>query len=125
MTLHVWKEGKELVWDVTVVDTLAPSHLHGTATEAGSAAMVAEQENTRKYSHIGERYIFSPIGMEIMGSCGPEARNIIGEIGKKFLNTNVSRAAAFLKQKISLEIQRGNAISVLGTAPVSRGIFLK
>ena len=85
MTLHAWKEGKELVWDVTVVDTLAPSHLHGTATEAGSAAMEAEQEKTRKYSHIGERYIFCPIGMETMVSWGPEARNIIGEIGKKLL----------------------------------------
>ena len=31
MTLHAWKEGKELAWDVTVVDTLAPSHLHRSA----------------------------------------------------------------------------------------------
>ena len=61
--------------------------------------------------------------METMGSWGPEARKIIGEIGKKLiLNTSEIRAAAFLKQKISLEIQRGNAVSVLGTAPVSRGL---
>ena len=58
-----------------------------------------------------------------MGSWGPEARKIIGEIGKKLIsNTNETRAAAFLKQKISLEIQRGNAVSVLDTAPVSRGL---
>ena len=51
--------------------------------------MEAEQEKTRKYSHIGERYIFCPIGMETMGSWGPEARYIIGEIGKKLiLNTS-------------------------------------
>ena len=61
--------------------------------------------------------------METMGSWGPEARKIIEEIGKKLiLNTSEIRAAAFLKQKISLEIQRGNAVSVLGTAPVSRGL---
>ena len=61
--------------------------------------------------------------METLGSWGPEARNIVGDIGKKLIsNTREIRAAAFLKQKISLEIQRGNAISVLGTAPVSQGL---
>ena len=123
MTLHAWKEGKELVWDVTVVDTLAPSHLHGSASEAGSAALEAEEKKTEKYSDIAERYNFCPIGMETMGSWGPEARKIIGEIGKKLVsNTNEIRAAAFLKQKISLTLQRGNAISVRGTAPVSLGL---
>ena len=36
--------------------------------------------------------------------------------------SNETRAAAFLRQRISLEIQRGNSICVLGTAPVSRGL---
>ena len=68
MRLHAWKEGKELVWDVTVVDTLAPSHVHGTAVEVGAAATKAEREKLEK---------FSPIGMETMGFWGPEARKII------------------------------------------------
>ena len=54
---------------------------------------------------------------------GTGSAEIMGEIGKKLiLNTSEIRAAAFLKQKISLEIQRGNAVSVLGTAPLSRGL---
>ena len=98
-------------------------HLHRSASEAGSAALEAEEKKTEKYSDIAKRYNFCPIGMETMGSWGPEARNIIGEIGKKLIsNTNEICAAAFSKQKISLEIQLGNAISVLGTAPVSLGL---
>ena len=90
MTLHAWKEGKELVWDVTVVDTMAPSHVRRSSQQAGSAAQEAEQEKIRFYSEIGERYFFCPIGMETMGSWGPEALAIIGEIGRKLIfNTNV------------------------------------
>ena len=55
-------------WDVTVVDTLAPAHLHRSASEAGSAALEAEEKKTEKYSDIAERYNFCPIGMETMGS---------------------------------------------------------
>jgi len=102
---------------------LSIPHLHRSASEAGSAALEAEEKKTEKYSDIAERYNFCPIGMEAMGSWGPEARKIVGEIGKKLVsNTNEIRAAAFLKQIISLEIQRENAISVLGTAPVSLGL---
>ena len=52
MTLHAWNEGKELVWDVTVVDTLTPSHVRSTAAEVGTAALKAEREKSEKYTYI-------------------------------------------------------------------------
>ena len=55
MTLHAWKEGKELDWDVTVVDTLAPSHVRATAAEVGAAALNAEREKSEKYAELAER----------------------------------------------------------------------
>src|SRR6218665_931862 len=38
LTMIPWRAGRHLVWDVTVVDTLAPSYVQASATMAGSAA---------------------------------------------------------------------------------------
>ena len=42
LTVYPWKYGKPLVWDVTVVDTLAPSYIATTSSKAGGAAEAAE-----------------------------------------------------------------------------------
>src|SRR5918995_2564095 len=38
LTLIPWSKGRSLVWDVTVIDTVAPSYLHATSAAAGAAA---------------------------------------------------------------------------------------
>ena len=54
---------------------------------------------------------------------GAEAYTIIKEIGRKLAaQTGEQRASCFLVQKISIALQRGNASSVLGTFPFSRGL---
>lgn len=44
MSLIPWEMGRVLVWDATCVDTLAPSHLHGTSVSPGAAADAAERK---------------------------------------------------------------------------------
>ena len=48
---------------------------------------------------------------------GPAAKEIIGQIGKKIGDTTgESRSLSFSRQRISIEIQRGDAVSVYGTS---------
>ena len=123
MTRTPWKLGRSLLWDVTVVDTLAQSHIGTTSATAGAAADKAEELKTSKYQALADRYIFTPIGLETFGSWGTEAFALIKDIGQKLTSeTGEQRATSFLVQKISIELQRGNAGSILGTFPNSRGL---
>ena len=76
-----------------------------------------------KYRSLAERFHFHPLGFETFGTWGQAAKEIIGQIGKKIGDTTgESRSLSFLRQRISIEIQRGNAISVLGTFKWSKGL---
>src|SRR5436190_19590713 len=49
-TLVPWRLGKCMAWDATVVDTLAPSHVVNSASEAGYSARLAELRKVQKYA---------------------------------------------------------------------------
>ncbi|XP_055329947.1 uncharacterized protein LOC129582458 [Paramacrobiotus metropolitanus] len=115
-TTFAWKRGMCLAWDVTCVDTVAASHVKSTSTKAGAAAILAEEKKSRTYLYLNGRYIFAPIAFETMGSWGPSAIALIKELGKRLRDhTGEKRSHEFLRQRLSLEIQRGNAASVMGT----------
>ncbi|XP_073960116.1 uncharacterized protein [Choristoneura fumiferana] len=123
MTLIPWSRGRPLVWDATCVDTLAPSHIHATSGQAGAAAASAESNKRRKYAALGEACIFTPFGVETLGPWGPEAKQLFRQISSRLVDTSRDRrAGAYLAQRISLAIQRGNAASLLGTAPQSSSL---
>jgi hypothetical protein len=88
--------------------------------EAGSAAANAEALKNSKYSELASSgdYIFSPVAIETLGVWGTSALNLCEEIGRRSrLLTGDRRATAFLKQRLGLAVQRGNAASVAGTHP--------
>ena len=125
LTIYPWKYGKPLVWDVTVVDTLAPSYIATTSSKAGGAAEAAESRKQRKYEHLEDRFIVQSVGFETLGSWGPAARSFLSDIGRRVQQaTGRERSSEFLRQRISMEIQRGNAASVMGTAETSNPNFL-
>ena len=83
----------------------------------------AELRKSFKYRDLSPNYLFCPLGFETLGPWGPEAKNLIGKIGKLIIKaTGDPRSTSFLIQRISLELQRGNAASVLGTAPKSEDL---
>ena len=103
------------------MDTLAPSYINSTVNTPGSAAGEAEKKKISKYSGLLNRFIFVPIGFETFGPWGTEAKAFIASLGKKLREkTGESRSAEFLKQRFSIEIQRGNAASVLGIIPPTK-----
>jgi len=74
-----------------------------------------------KYRGLKENFHFIAVGIETLGACGPEAKALLKEIGKRLTkSTGEPRSSSFLMQRVSVAVQRGNAASVLGTLPNGR-----
>ena len=119
-SLDPWSGGRYLVWDFTCPDTLAPSHLRQSCREAGSAAVSAEALKRTKYHELVSSgdYTFVPVAIETLGVWGASAMELCGEIGRRAARLSGDpRAPSFLKQRLGLAVQRGNAAAVTGTHP--------
>jgi hypothetical protein len=120
ITIIPWKKGKSLVWDVTCTDTLAPSHLSESSISPKSAANLAAVLKKRKYKSLSDNYFFVAFAVETLGSWSNDALSLLDELGKLLSNTTgIPQAKTYLKQRISIAIQRGNAASIIGTVPLS------
>ena len=65
---------------------------------------------------IEDRFIVQPIGFETMGSWGESAKAFLTEVSSRVKQvTGNARAMEFLRQRVGIEIQRGNAAAVMGT----------
>src|SRR5688572_11432687 len=103
-----------------IIDTLAPSHLRQSSLQAGSAATNAEALKLAKYSELAssDDYIFVPVAIETLGVWGASGLALCDEIGRRAAHLSGDpRASSFLKQRLGLADQRGNAASVAGTHP--------
>ena len=110
--------GRSLTWDVTVTDTLAPSHVTNSAQTAGSAAAKAEASKTAMYTRLAQTHQFVPLAFETRGAWGPRCLEFINDLGRRITGvTGEKLETAYLKQRISIAIQRGNAISCRLTFP--------
>ena len=72
VTMIPWEMGKQLVWDVMVVDALAPSRLNqGSLCNPGTTATEAEARKIEKYCELIDiGYIFQLVALEVQGSLG-------------------------------------------------------
>ena len=98
MTIFPYKHGKDLVWDVTVVDTFAASYVHNTSKKAGWAAEEAEKRKEAKYTDLERQgHIFVPIAIETMGSWGARGFKLIQDLGSKISRrTGETQSTAYL-----------------------------
>lgn len=117
MTLIPWSKGSTLIWDATCTDTFAPSNINFSTRQAGRAAEDKAQRKTRKYGElINQNYLFIPFSVETMGPWSIEAVKFFDELSKMItVKTNEPRSKSFLKQRLSMAIQRGNAAAIMGT----------
>ena len=105
-----WARGHCLAWDVTAPDTLTQSHLQATAGCAGAAAAKAEAKKVAKYAALASTHVFVPLAFETLGGWGEQARVFVVQLGR--LITGVTD---FLRQRLSIAIQRGNALAIRGS----------
>ena len=123
-TIVPWKMGKLLVWDVTCVDTLAPSHRVLATRGAGVVADEAEHHKKLKYSNLDSTPLFTPVAIETLGAMGKEALSFLKELGYRILaSTCEPQAYQLLVQRGAVAVQRGNAAAVLGTCSAGDGVF--
>ena len=98
----------------------APSHIQTSSIAAGAAAATAETKKRNKYACLPADTDFCPVAIETTGVWGEEGLTLIKELGRRIANISFEpRSALFLRQRISLAIQRGNAYCILATMPQS------
>jgi len=100
-----------LAWDVTVPDTYADSHLADTATTAGAAADKAASNKEAKYRQLANSHIFVPVAIETAGTWNNQAVQLVQELGRRMTAvTEDTRETTYLFQRLSVALQRGNAV---------------
>ena len=105
-----------MICDVTVVDTVASSNVMMTSNKYGAAADQAESNKHNHYIDLKQNYIFTPLAFESLGSVGPETELFLKKLGKLMKrNSGEPRSLDYLVQRISIAIQRGNAICIRNT----------
>jgi hypothetical protein len=112
VTLIPWKRGQCLAWDVTIPDTTAASHINKTSQLASSAAEQAAVNKHKKYDEFLHNHQFVAVAVETFGSWSKEGLDFINQIGSECAaKTGDEREPSFLRQRLSVALQRGNAVA--------------
>ena len=92
-----WKVGKQLVWDITVVDALAPSRLNqGSLCNPETTATEAKARKIEKYCELLDNgYNFQPVALEVQGSSGESSEIFI---------TRLLNALSFARRSTSWQL---------------------
>lgn len=116
LTQIPWQAGKCMTWDVTVTDTLAESYLHATSSSAGAAAEAAADRKELKYQSLATTHSFIPLAFETLGPINSKGLVFLYELGRRQAAiTGDMRETSFLFQRLSLTIQRFNAVCFNGS----------
>jgi len=100
--------------------TLAPSNV----STSGGASRLANSAESAKFN-INHHFSFlssdAPLCVETFGAWGSSARSLVWQMVSRIMEqTGDNRALQFLIQKIAIDIQWGNAASVMATIPSSQ-----
>jgi len=92
---------------------MAQSYLHNTSRTVGAAAETAAD---MEYALLMQTYVFVPIAVETMGAINSDGLEFFGDLGRRITQvTDDIRESAFLFQRLSVLIQRYNAVAIQGT----------
>ena len=113
MSLIPWFNGKwkSVVWDVTVVNTMAESYIATSSQLTSGVAEMADRRKTDKYAFLPSSYLFQPIAVESVGSFNQSGLDFLSELERRLQNISTDvRERDFLFQRLSVTIQRYNAV---------------
>ena len=116
LTVFPFTGSKNLCWDATCHDTYSKSAIPHTSSSPGFAADKAEDSKRKTYQSLTDRYRFEPLAVETSGVYGKSSAKFVAELGRRIsAKTGEKRETAWLRQRISVAIAKGNALSVLST----------
>jgi len=82
---------------------------------------MAATRKEEKYVDVGARYIFEPIAVETMGVFNASARHLLDDLGRRISEkSGEARETSFLYQRISILVQRFNALLLHDKLPATR-----
>ena len=69
-----------------------------------------------KYAALTSTHVFVPLAFETLGAWGEQARVFVVQLGRLITGvTGDVRETDFLRQRLSIAIQRGNALAIRGS----------
>ena len=81
----------------------------------GDVAALAEQRKLEKYSCFLPSHSVVPVAIESLGAIGPLSLVFLNDLGRKIRQRiGEVRACQYLLQQLSMAVQRGNALCILG-----------
>jgi len=114
LTSIPWREGRSVTWDVTMTNTVAEPCLAMSSVRAASAVEAAATSKDDKYIDISRvgLHLFYSTAFEIMGPVNQVSQDFISELGRRIpSSTDDPRETSFLFQRLSVAVQRFNAVS--------------
>jgi len=120
VSLVPWQSGKSICWDITVACPLVVIHWKSISRGTDAAAEMATSWQEDKYVDLGARYIFEPIAVEIFGIFNASVRHLLADLGRRIsVNTGEARETSYLFQRISVLVQRLNAVLLHNSLPAA------
>jgi len=105
-----------MTWDFTVTDTLTESYIQATSSTAGATAEGAADRKELKYQSLAHTHTFIPLAFETLGPIDAKGSAFLIQLGRRLSAcTGDMRETSFLFQRLSLTIQRYNAICFNGS----------
>ena len=84
--------------------------------EAGAVAALAEWSKQEKYAALNQRHNFTLVAIETAGPFGPETFALLRELGCRLKQiTREAKSFSYLRQRLFVAVQQGNAAAVMGT----------
>ena len=77
----------------------------------------SEEKKKSKYLQLASNHIFTPVAIETSGVIGPQSLKFLHDLSRRLEQvTGEPKSRIYLMQRLSVAVQQGNAVSVLGSS---------
>ena len=95
------------------MNRLAASYSRNATAPGAVIATSAEEKKLAKYQELEREFIVQPVAVESLGGLGPSTLAFLSDLGRRiYAASGNKRAAEFLRQRIGIAVQAGNAACV-------------